>query len=51
MESHLLIGGGDNTGIGIESIYIHRARFLQAFPGATSFTLDLRCFWNANYWK
>jgi hypothetical protein len=39
--------GGDNTGVGVESIYIDRAKFLQCFPSATSFTLDLRCFWNA----
>lgn len=39
--------GGDNTGVGVESIYIDRARFNLAFPSATSFTLDLRCFWNA----
>lgn len=39
--------GGDNTGVGFESFYVDKARFLQAFPTATSFTFDLRCFWNA----
>jgi hypothetical protein len=39
--------GGDNTGVGIEAVYIDRAKFKQVYPSATSFTLDLRCFWNA----
>ena len=39
--------GGDNTGGGRETFYLDRAQFLQAFPSATSFEFDLRCFWNA----
>lgn len=39
--------GGDNTGVGQESIYIDRTQFELAFPTATQIEIDLRCFWNA----
>lgn len=37
--------GGDNTGLGRESVYIDKAKFLLAFPGRTTIEFDLRAFW------
>jgi hypothetical protein len=37
--------GGDNTGLGRETVYIDRAALFRAFPGLTSVELDLRGFW------
>lgn len=36
---------GDNTGLGSESVYIDKAKLLQAFPGTTYIEVDLRAFW------
>jgi hypothetical protein len=36
---------GDQTGIGVESFYIDKAKMLQAFPSLTSIEVDLRAFW------
>lgn len=37
--------GGDNTGLGRESVYIDKSALFQAFPDITSFEVDLRGFW------
>lgn len=37
--------GGDNTGLGSESVYIDKAKLLSAFPGTTQIEVDLRAFW------
>lgn len=36
---------GDQTGIGVESFYIDKAKMLQAFPSLTTIEVDLRAFW------
>lgn len=37
--------GGDNTGLGSESVYVDKTALLTAFPGLTQFEVDLRGFW------
>ena len=37
--------GGDNTGLGQESVYIDRRAFFDVFPNSTLFEIDLRGFW------
>lgn len=36
---------GDQTGIGVESFYIDKAKMLQVFPSMTTIEVDLRAFW------
>lgn len=38
-------GGDGTTTPGKESVYVDKAKLLLAFPGITSFTVDLRAFW------
>lgn len=44
-NQYVLLFGGDNTGIGFESVLINIERFKTQFPTATEFTIDLRGFW------
>lgn len=37
--------GGDNTGVGVETILVYVANIKAAFPSATSIVVDCRCFW------
>ncbi len=41
----ILSWGGDNTGIGFESVLININEFKLAYPAATSLVIDARCFW------
>lgn len=38
-------GGDSTTTPGKESVYVDKAKLLLAFPGITSFQVDLRAFW------
>jgi hypothetical protein len=38
-------GGDSTTTPGTESVYVDKSKLLLAFPGITSFTVDLRAFW------
>ncbi len=42
---YVMLFGGDNTGIGFESILINVQRFKAQFPGVNEFIIDLRAFW------
>lgn len=37
--------GGDNTGLGSESVYINKENLFSAFPNTPYIELDLRAFW------
>ncbi len=37
--------GGDNTGLGVESVLINIPNFLANYPGEEEITLDLRAMW------
>lgn len=37
--------GGDNTGLGSESIYINKQNLFSVFPNTSYIELDLRAFW------
>lgn len=41
----ILTWGGDNTGVGFESVLVNILRFKELYPTATQFTVDLRGFW------
>lgn len=45
MEPYIMYWGKDNTGVGKETIAIDIEQFKAQYPTATSFTIDLRCFW------
>jgi hypothetical protein len=46
-NSPFFIWGGDNTGLGFESVLLDINLFKAAYPSATSILIDLRAFWYA----
>ena len=43
----IITWGGDNTGIGFESVLIDMEEFRDQYPNSTSLVADFRCFWYA----
>jgi hypothetical protein len=41
----IITWGGDNTGIGFESVLIDMEEFRDQYPNSTSLVADFRCFW------
>ena len=41
----IIVWGGDNTGIGFESVLINMGAFRDQYPDSTSLVADFRCFW------
>ena len=47
-DSPYLTWGGDNQGIGFESVLLDLTKFVSLYPSTTELILDLRSFWFGN---
>jgi len=45
-NNYMILFGGDNRGLGFESVLINIKRFKQLIPGATEIVVDIRGFWH-----
>jgi hypothetical protein len=43
---NILVWGGNNTGLGIETVLVNLAKFKQFYPNETDLKIDLRGWWN-----
>jgi len=48
VDNHIIMWGGDNTGVGFESILVNVKKFKIDYPAAPEFIVDLRGFWYGN---
>jgi hypothetical protein len=43
---NILVWGGNNTGLGIETVLVNLTKFKQFYPNETELKIDLRGWWN-----